>query len=130
MTRDHSSATPSVWMNGMYGTGSNTWKTWIAEIHDPWLTTPSLATKSASAKVYPNPVVDISRITFEMASTEYVHIALYDLQGRLVKELFANTAQAGENIFTFNKAALANGTYLLKISTTTKTISNELIQVQ
>ncbi len=130
MTRDHSSATPSVWMNGMYGTGSNTWKTWIAEIHDPWLTAPTLTTKSASAKVYPNPVVDISRITFEMASTEYVHIALYDLQGRLVKELYANTAQAGENIFTFNKAALANGTYLLKISTTTKTISNELIQVQ
>lgn len=130
MSRDHASATPSVWMNGMYGTSSKSWKTWIAEIHDPWLSASNPKPIESKTKVYPNPVVDISRIQFELPSSETVYIALYDMKGQLVKQLFANTAQAGENIFTFNKAALANGTYVLKISTSTKTISNELIQVQ
>ncbi len=131
MTRDHSSATPSVWMNGMYGTGSNTWKTWIAEIHDPWMSIPPLAKDVKSlVKVSPNPVTDIFRIQFEIEQTERIVISLYDMQGRLVRELFNNVAQTGENIFTFNKAALSNGSYLLKINTATKTLSHEVIQVQ
>jgi hypothetical protein len=130
MTRDHSSSTPSVWMNGMYGTSSNTWKTWIAEIHDPWLSVHTPAAKPSNVTVFPNPVVDISRIQFELANTETINIALYDMKGQLVKQLFSNSAQAGENIFTFNKAALVSGNYILKISTASKIISNELIQVQ
>ena len=32
--RKHNSATPSIWMNGMFSNSSHTWDTWVAEIHD------------------------------------------------------------------------------------------------
>jgi hypothetical protein len=130
MARAHASATPSVWMNGMYGTSAHSWKTWIAEIHDPWMNIASPKAVNTTAKVYPNPVVDIFRVSFEMPTTEALSIVLYDMQGRLVKELYSNTVQAGENIFTFNKAALPSGNYMLKIATSSKSISNEIIQIQ
>ena len=130
MARHHASATPSVWMNGMYGTSSNVWKTWIAEIHDPWLGVAPVLPVKKVAKVSPNPVVDIFRVQFEMLQNAPVAIELFDMQGRLVKHLIQTTAQAGENIFTFNKAALAAGSYLLKISSLNQLIANEIIQVQ
>ena len=38
-TRKHNSSTPSIWMNGMYGTTVHNWNTWIAEIHNTALIT-------------------------------------------------------------------------------------------
>jgi hypothetical protein len=125
-TRKHNSATPSIWMNGMFGNSSNEWDTWIAEIHG----TPngvSEQTATNNLSVYPNPVIDVFTVEFEMPTTDNVEIAVYDMTGRVVKELYSGKANAGTNNFSFNKANLSAGTYFLSIKSSSNTIKNEKI---
>jgi hypothetical protein len=124
--RKHNSPTPSVWMNGMYGDQSNLWETWIAEIHaSP--TGIDNATTNSDILIYPNPVIDVFNIEFEIPTNENIEIAVYDMSGQVVKELYNGKAISGTNNFSFNKANLSAGTYFLTIRSSLNTIKNEKI---
>ncbi|MEI6853997.1 MAG: hypothetical protein WCL06_14215, partial [Bacteroidota bacterium] len=56
--RKHNSSTPSIWMNGMYGTSSNSWDSWIAEIHDNTITGINNSENKNEFKVFPNPIIE------------------------------------------------------------------------
>jgi outer membrane usher protein FimD/PapC len=59
-----------------------------------------------------------------------VDVVLTDLQGRFVRTILADAvANEGENVFTFNKGALAPGTYFLQVSLNKKIIRNEKLLV-
>ena len=89
------------------------------------LTNPSLATNNVdlnnpllSYVVYPNPVKDVSKIEFSLTYDTSVNIQIYDLNGRLISELFKGEATSGQKYdVEFNSNDLASGTYFIKLIT-------------
>jgi hypothetical protein len=127
IARKHNSATPAVWMNGMYGTSSNLWNTWIAEIHDNTTLGLNESQNTNGFKVFPNPVVETFTIELSLTENTNLEISIFDISGKVVKELYNGKGLQGENIFSFNKANLSKGTYFLIIKNNLNTIKNEKI---
>ena len=69
---------------------------------------------ATSLTVSPNPATDKALIKFSLAESDEVQIQLYNLQGKLVKEIFSGRLNGGENELKLNTGNLAAGTYLLK----------------
>ncbi|MCD6010605.1 MAG: hypothetical protein K0Q79_467 [Flavipsychrobacter sp.] len=129
MSRRHNASSNSVWMSGAFG-ASNTWDTWIAEIHTPGTGINDMAEAQPKAKVYPNPVYQQFAVEFSLKENiNNLSIFITDVTGRVVKELYKSKATIGDNIFSFNKANLAEGVYTLHIISDTKTIHNEKIVI-
>lgn len=126
--RKHNNSAPTVWMNGMFGTTSNDWETWIAEITGTGGTT-SIANepKSDNFKLYPNPIYQEFKTEFELSTNSKISIDIFDIQGKLVTTLFNGNAIAGKNQFTFNKSNLITGTYFINISSNNQTLKIEKI---
>ncbi len=76
------------------------------------------ALPSTNPLVYPNPVSDVLNFKYNLAQNETISIALYDMQGRLVKVFLENEAElAGEQYHSFVLPPhIAQGNYLLSIS--------------
>lgn len=127
--RRHNSAVPSVWVNGMYGTPSNEWNTWIAEIHDNEVGLKELARPEGNMKLYPNPVAETFVVEFNLDQNTELHIEVTDQAGKTVRQLYHGKASAGLNNFSFNKAQLSPGMYQLNIKNTTGIIRHEKIVV-
>ncbi len=125
--RKHNSSTPSIWMNGMYGTSSNLWNSWIAEIHDNSSTKTIEIQNKANFKIYPNPVLETFTIEFSLSENSDLEINIFDISGKVVKELYRGKGYQGENVFSFNKANLSTGTYFIAIKNNLKIIKNEKI---
>lgn len=130
-TRNHNSSSPSIWMNGMFGSGNNLWNTWIAEIHVGGGTNVDVDNQEFETledpKVYPNPAIETFNLAFTLNESEDLIITISDIHGRIVKELYNGNGNAGENIFSFNKANLNAGTYILSVQTPNKNITHEKI---
>ncbi len=128
-TRKHNSTRPTIWMSGMFGNSSNKWETWIAEIKDNTVTATTEVPSVGSLRIFPNPVIEVCTIEFNLLRTANLYINIYDAAGKLVKDLYSGRASTGLNIFSFNKANLSSGTYFLVIREGTKIIKNEKIVV-
>ncbi len=84
----------------------------------------SLATSNVKlneVSIYPNPTSDILKV--KLLKNEKSKIEIYDLSGRLVKQMNANS----DNI-ELNVSALDKGTYLINIVTPSDTISKKFIK--
>jgi hypothetical protein len=117
------------WMSGMYANVSQYWGQWIAKIGGQYNGVQNVNADATNAKVYPNPVVDNYNVEFDLAEKGQIFINITDMQGKVVKELYKGGAQQGKNIFSFDKANLPNGTYLLNIYNNSNTIKNERIVI-
>ncbi len=130
MSRNHSSATPSVWMSGCYTNAMGHWDTWIAEIHAGIPTGINKPEELQRSKVFPNPVRESTfTVAFSLGENTALQISLVDINGRLVKDLYSGTAAAGNNEFSFNKANLSPGVYILNIRSAKQLIRNEKIVI-
>lgn len=127
VSRKHNATNPTVWMNGSYGTISNDWRAYIAEITGTGSSGLTEKEKSKTMTVYPNPIYDEFITKFELAAANEINITVYDLHGKLVKNLYSGVANAGVNTFTFNKAQLLPGNYVLSIMSGTQNLKNEKI---
>ncbi len=125
--RKHNSINPSIWMSGMFGNSSNSWDTWVAEIHDNSITGIKEINNKNSLKVFPNPVLESFTIDFSLSENTNLEIGIFDISGKMVKELYNGKGVQGENVFSFNKANLSPGTYFLIIKNNLNTIKNEKI---
>jgi hypothetical protein len=129
ISRKHNATQPTVWMNGMFGTGVNNWDTWIGEI----TATGSSATgvndlkNNTNIQVSPNPIYNEFKTEFDLTEKLNISIRIIDAQGKIVKELYNGIAQSGKNTFLFNKANLEAGSYILSITSNNQTIKNEQI---
>src|SRR6185312_7468550 len=130
-TRFHAGTSPTIWMNGSYGTTKNNWSTWIAEISgthsDAGVNNLALAA-TTSAKVYPNPIVSTFSVDFTLnATTANLSINVMDMNGKMVRQLYTGQGRMGDNNFSFNKANLSEGVYFLVIKNEEQIIKNEKI---
>lgn len=128
--RKYNSSPPEVWAAGDYANAQNYWGQWIAQLTvPPFIGIKETEPNISQSKVYPNPVIDTYKVEFDLKTNETIQIAVYDTQGKLVKELYNGRAAAGINSFTFNKSNLSTGTYFLTIKSASSTLKHEKITI-
>jgi hypothetical protein len=139
ISRKHNANSSEVWLGGQYGTTrfisgfgtSHCFETWIAQINDG---SPSGIEDnhetSDKIDVFPNPVYDMFKLEFYLDENLPIEISIIDINGRLVKLLYKDAAKQGRNLLSFNKGALKNGTYFVKINSNQNIIQNEKIIIQ
>lgn len=135
IARRHNASEPKVWMAACYGANiqgnlNNTWKTWVAEIGATGGVGIEETAVAPAMRVYPNPVVDIFQLRFELQETSALRVEIIDARGALVKLLHEDTRRPGEYLLTFNRGALTSGVYQLVVRGTNTLIGHETIIVQ
>lgn len=105
----------TVWSAATWGRSNNDPGTWIAEWLTPFIVGNEPALAAPEVVAFPNPTMDYVSLQFQVEAPVFGEIALYDLQGRLVKSLLQDRLRSGLNEFTFSSAPLAPGTYFLQI---------------
>ncbi len=65
--------------------------------------------------VFPNPSSKTSEIKFVLDRTSDLTFDLFDMQGKIVKNIFSGKLNSGENNIKVNYDSLNSGTYLLRI---------------
>ena len=66
---------------------------------------------------YPNPFNPTTSIQFELASTSYVNLRVFDVNGRLIETLVSKTLPGGMHTVSFDAQNLASGIYLYRLET-------------
>jgi tetratricopeptide (TPR) repeat protein len=64
---------------------------------------------------YPNPFNPTTIIQFNIPKDEFVKLTVYDITGRVVKELVNGHKTAGKHSVEFNASSYASGTYYYKL---------------
>jgi hypothetical protein len=132
ISRVQNATVPTAWCFSMYGNTSTTWTNYFAKItSQAWGTgTEELNTSANEATVFPNPVLeDYYRVKLDLPLSGMLQIKLLDINGRLVKDIFSVHAVKGQNLFSFNKGALASGSYIVSMLLNHKLIKNEKISI-
>ncbi len=131
-----------VWISGFFGTrrvlpGSPIARrvgwSWVSALESPDTSTTSSIkplSKDFKVKTYPNPTADIVMVEFELDAAANIEVALYSLEGILVKKLYRDLAKKGKNMFSFSTEPLAKGMYFLKISDGKQLLINKQIVKQ
>jgi ligand-binding sensor domain-containing protein len=65
-------------------------------------------------KAYPNPANESTTLSFQLAKSGDVELAVYSITGRLVKSLTKNNLSSGENTIHIDCDDIPNGTYIVK----------------
>lgn len=68
------------------------------------------------AQNFPNPFNPTTTINYSLAKPEYVHLALYDTQGRQVRVLVAAQQNAGRYALGVDGRNLASGVYFYRLT--------------
>ncbi|MGX7666376.1 T9SS type A sorting domain-containing protein [Flavobacterium pedocola] len=66
-------------------------------------------------KVYPNPFSGTATVSFTLNESEKVSLRIFDLNGRVVKNISENVLAAGSHLITFDGEQLNSGIYLLQL---------------
>ncbi|MCX6601606.1 MAG: choice-of-anchor D domain-containing protein [bacterium] len=64
---------------------------------------------------YPNPFNAATRISFDLPHVTRVAVQVYDVQGRLVREMAARALEAGRHSLVFDGSGLSSGVYLYRV---------------
>jgi len=64
---------------------------------------------------FPNPFTTSTTVSLELPVTDHLRIAIYDLQGRLINELYRGTAFSGTFEVEWQAGSAASGMYICKI---------------
>ncbi len=81
-------------------------------------------------EIFPNPFMDNCIIEYAMPRAENVHLALYDVSGRLVKLLVNELMEAGVYHYTIKQNDLSQGIYFLRLTTNTNSAVRKLIRLK
>jgi hypothetical protein len=79
---------------------------------------------------YPNPFNPSTTIGFYVQNPAQIEIAVYDVQGRLVKQLTSGKFTRGRHEIIFEANALPSGTYYAQLNTPTSKFTQKLVLVK
>lgn len=108
--------------NGIYAT----------QLEPTFLSVKEVATSSLSLLTYPNPFSDYTTLDLQIPESGILKIIIYDLSGRVVRELYNQSTPAGPKRIIWdakdgNAAKVMSGTYLVKIKVNEETKVHKLI---
>ena len=112
--------------------------TFEAPIAGNWLFPFELATAAVASNqlsagdpelsAFPNPFSDQTTLQFTLPEGGEASLEVYDLQGRLVRQLFAGIAEAGvAREFAFDGRELASGIYIAKLVTGSQVLTMKIM---
>jgi hypothetical protein len=78
--------------------------------------------------VYPNPFVNNIRVDYSLQTSGWLKADLYDVNGRLIRNLANSNQAAGNHSISEDLSDLSNGQYVLHMSLNGRVISTEIIQ--
>jgi hypothetical protein len=118
--RKYNTAVPEVWCAGAYGANNSrpaAYNTWVSQLRNAAypLSIINPVASAAGSKVYPNPGYQHFTYSWHQANDEYTTISIVNLQGQVVKVLFADKSTEGDHTIEFNKGALAAGQYIMML---------------
>ncbi|UCH82978.1 MAG: T9SS type A sorting domain-containing protein, partial [Candidatus Latescibacterota bacterium] len=70
---------------------------------------------AASVDAMPNPFNPTTRIHYSVSKESYVRLGVYDVRGRLVKELVSRTEPQGNHVVEWDAREAASGIYFCRI---------------
>jgi hypothetical protein len=70
-----------------------------------------------SLSVYPNPSSSFAVLTFDLVERSMVQVDLYDITGKLVKNIFNGTKAASTHSFSIDLSDVQSGLYFARITT-------------
>ncbi|MCC5917967.1 MAG: T9SS type A sorting domain-containing protein, partial [Cryomorphaceae bacterium] len=68
-----------------------------------------------SLELAPNPTDDFQTLTLKTVTSGKIHIEIYDLSGRMVRQVFSGEMSIGEQSFLADLRDLRSGTYFYKV---------------
>ena len=80
-----------------------------------------VASRSASAQQhllkqnYPNPFNGVTNIPFTLSQPGNVRVTIYDISGRVVKEIVSAPFSEGDHVVQWNASGLSSGSYIYEI---------------
>lgn len=136
-----------VWVSGTFGKNHNFYPlhgTWIAELkcpiggfignspHDfnPSIELPKHGITEFSASITPNPVQnDLSEVNLLLPNTTHIKVSIFDLNGKLVFNLYDGIILEGRNKISFSTMPLSNGIYVISLTENKQRIYNQKLVV-
>ncbi len=111
----------SNWWNSIANSDYQTTQYWGDAVLGPTIVTAVKAQKTSVASEYrleqnyPNPFNPSTQITFTLAKSGIVKLAVYNILGQQVATLVNGTRNAGPQAVTFNASSLSSGVYFYKL---------------
>jgi hypothetical protein len=81
----------------------------------------------ALSQNYPNPFNPSTKISFELPSSGYTTLKVYDMLGTEVATLVQNELASGSHSVNFNASNLASGTYVYQLNVNGTRITNKMV---
>ncbi|MDG5814254.1 CotH kinase family protein [Chitinispirillales bacterium ANBcel5] len=91
---------------------------------------PSRIGNTRSVTEVPKVRFNKNALSFSLSQSTVAQIKLFDLRGRMVKQLHQGKLDAGSHIFDLNSSKVTGGTYLLRIELDNRVINNRINLVQ
>jgi hypothetical protein len=85
---------------------------------------------SPEAEAFPNPFNPSTVIRFRLPDDGYVNLSVFDVRGRLVKELLDGYSRAGDYNIPFDAGNLPSGVYYYRIKTEHQVESGKMLLVK
>ncbi|MFA3783886.1 sugar-binding protein [Melioribacteraceae bacterium 4301-Me] len=106
--------------------------TWIGDAMEPVTSVKneSVPVQYSLEQNYPNPFNPTTQIKYSIARPGLVTLRVYDILGRLVKELVNQNQEAGQYTINFNASGLASGIYLYKLESGSFTSVKKLMLIK
>ena len=79
---------------------------------------------------YPNPFNPTTTISFKLNKPMEISLKVYDVRGRLVKELMDGHLNAGQHQVVFDGSNLSSGVYYYRLQTPKQSVAKEMILVK
>lgn len=85
---------------------------------------------SFSLRAWPNPFNPETTVEVRLDLSQNVNIALYDLSGRQIREVFSGVRSAGAHQFRIDALGLASGVYVIKVAGESQTLTQKVTLVK
>lgn len=84
--------------------------------------------KDAKLSVYPNPFTDQVTIAYDLKSTSDINVSIYDMTGRVVRNIAKSNQKSGVNTITIQTKDLKTGIYIYNLKSNSGQITGKLIR--
>lgn len=84
----------------------------------------------ASMIVYPNPATDFTTVQLNLTQSQNVQVALFDLQGKMVKNITETQLNTGEHNLRLDVSEVAAGNYIVMMQTENGKVSEKITIVK
>jgi Endoglucanase Y len=138
-TFDRTKATKVAWQTPNTGVTGNTGSIWVDDIHLPGMVLPTQAKDMPSLQWTGGKGFSVSldnaksmTLRYDLAASGVVDIGLFDLSGKLVRELFSGAKNAGlvTQSLGVPEIGSARGTYLVQLKTAGGSFSDKVVLVK